>query len=170
MTFYEKHKKLNIVLAFILVPTVIIAVVLLIKNFKKLSNIPNTGIVNRKGGINNPGNIRNTAIKWGGEVTQPGEAFESFDTLENGIRAMYKNLLAYKSKYGIDTITAIINRWAPNSDGNNESAYVSAIVKYTGLNANAPLQAADYSKVISAMSKVEGNVFVTVDQVKNSIA
>jgi hypothetical protein len=119
----------------------------------------------QKGGINNPGNIRSTEIKWKGKITKPGDSFESFDTLENGIRAMYKNLMSYRSR-GINSIHEIIHTWAPESDNNNTPAYIKTVSLATKLSPISPLDIMDYPSLISAMSKVEGNHFVTADQVK----
>jgi hypothetical protein len=119
----------------------------------------------QKGGINNPGNIRTTNIKWRGEITKPGDTFESYDTLENGIHAMYMNLQAYRNR-GIKTIDRIINTWAPANDNNNVRAYIATVSNITKISPTDPLDLMDYPHLISAMSKVEGNHFVTADQVK----
>lgn len=123
-----------------------------------------------KGGKNNPGNIRNTSIKWGGETTKAGETFESFDTLQNGIKAMYQNLITYRSRYSLTTIHDIIYRWANPKDGNNTEGYISRVENTTGINRNQQLAVSDYPSVISAMSKVEATFPVSIDQVKNAIS
>jgi hypothetical protein len=129
-----------------------------------INKIKNTmGI--KKGGVNNPGNIRTTDIKWRGETTQPGDAFESYDTIENGIHAMYMNLITYRNR-GIFTIDKIINTWAPAKDNNNVPAYIKTVSNLTAIAPTDLLDLTDYPHLISAMSKVEGNHFVTADQVK----
>ena len=69
---------------------------------------------------NNPGNIRQTSIKWLGEedystpgVTDDDPSFEEFDTMEYGIRALGRLLRNYQRLYGLETIHQIINRYAP---------------------------------------------------------
>jgi hypothetical protein len=75
----------------------------------------------------NPGNIV-TGQHWQGEIGASGR-FAVFDTMENGIRALALNLIAY-SKHDdghggkIDTVAEAISRWAPSSDNNDTSAYI----------------------------------------------
>lgn len=76
---------------------------------------------------NNPGNIRRSADKWQGlSPTQSDAAFFQFIAPQWGVRAMAKILLTYRSKYGLETVRDIINRWAPPIE-NNTSAYVSSV-------------------------------------------
>ena len=84
---------------------------------------------------NNPGNIDYVqANKWRGQL-QPNPALEKrfarFDTPENGIRALGKLLLTYQDKHGLNTVKAIISRWAPAIE-NDTSAYVRAVEANTG--------------------------------------
>ncbi len=122
-----------------------------------------------KGGKNNPGNIRNTSIKWGGEITQPGDVFESFDTLKNGVKAMYQNLLAFKNVHAINTISGIIYRWAPPNE-NDTSAYINFVSEQTGIDQNKQLSIDDYPAIISAMSKQEGRIPLDVSEVNTFLA
>lgn len=80
---------------------------------------------------NNPGNIDfNKANQWQGQLGieegVPTPRFARFDSAENGIRALGKLLQTYQSKYGLKTVKAIINRWAPPGE-NDTGAYVSAV-------------------------------------------
>lgn len=52
--------------------------------------------------------------------------FAVYDTMENGIRALAKNLLAYYAR-GIDTVAEAISRWAPSADHNNTLAYIAFV-------------------------------------------
>lgn len=83
---------------------------------------------------NNPGNIDySLANKWLGQVgIEPGPKgrFAVFDKPENGIRALGKLLQTYQRKYGLNTIEAIISRWAPGSE-NDTAAYVRAVERNT---------------------------------------
>jgi len=63
---------------------------------------------------NNPANIRRGSTKWQGEsAVQTDAAFVQFITPEYGIRALSKVLDTYASKYGLNTVSGIINRFAP---------------------------------------------------------
>ena len=86
---------------------------------------------------NNPGNIRRTQIAWRGEVPGADKDFETFSTPEYGIRAMGKLLQNYADE-GINTITKIINRYAPTNE-NDTGAYVRAVALHTGFEPDQPL-------------------------------
>ncbi len=45
----------------------------------------------------------------------------------NGIRALAKQLLAYQDRYGIKTVRQAITRWAPSSDDNDTSQYITFV-------------------------------------------
>lgn len=78
----------------------------------------------------NPGNIdHNAANNWQGELPvdpKLEKRFCRFDEPENGIRALCKLLLTYQRKYGLDTVSKLISRWAPNVE-NDTAAYISAV-------------------------------------------
>jgi hypothetical protein len=75
---------------------------------------------------NNPGNIRKSSTQWIGEVEGTDPSFCTFKTMAYGVRAITLILLTYTRSEGLNTIEAIINRWAPPVE-NNTSAYVSAV-------------------------------------------
>jgi len=72
--------------------------------------------------------------------------FARFDTAENGIRALAKLLLAYRSKDGmpgvgspgIDTVREVISRWAPGGENDTES-YIKAVAAGVGVQPNQPI-------------------------------
>lgn len=88
---------------------------------------------------NNPGNIDKTAQMWQGQVQDARELrFCVFDTPENGIRALAKVLLTYYRKHGLNTVTKIINRWAPPVE-NVTDAYVNHVAQMVGVGEEAPI-------------------------------
>lgn len=81
---------------------------------------------------NNPGNIR-WGDDWKGLVPKSQRTdkdFCQFITPEYGIRAMIVILRNYQRKHSLNTITGIINRWAPTSE-NNTQAYIDSVAKAT---------------------------------------
>lgn len=70
--------------------------------------------------INNPGNLRPSHPPWQGEGSVY-RGFAVFDSMENGIRALGKQLLAYQARHGVDTVREAIERWAPPSENDTES-------------------------------------------------
>ncbi len=81
---------------------------------------------------NNPGNIR-WGDNWQGlvpESQRTDKSFCQFVSPEYGIRAMIKVIQNYHRKYGINTISGIISRWAPPNE-NNTDAYINHVCKDT---------------------------------------
>jgi hypothetical protein len=88
----------------------------------------------------NPGNIR-WGDKWQGLVTQferTDTAFCQFIDPTWGIRALARVLIAYQDTHNLNTVTKIIGRWAPPIE-NNTRAYVEAVCKASGFEADEPL-------------------------------
>lgn len=98
---------------------------------------------------NNPGNIR-PGQHFLGEVGDDGENYAVFDTPEHGIRAMAVDLLSKYEKRGLVTIRAIITRYAPPEDNNDTAAYIAAVSRATGFDADAWLHLRD-GTVLHAM-------------------
>merc|ERR1712032_1522659 len=48
---------------------------------------------------NNPGNIEKSHIAWAGKVAGSDSRFETFDTMENGTRALAKNLNIHRKAW-----------------------------------------------------------------------
>lgn len=105
--------------------------------------VSDDGVVDGARGIrnNNPGNLEYSKTNpWVGQTGDDG-LFAKFETPEHGIRALGRNLLSYQ-RQGIDTVSDIINRWAPPSDNNNTDAYIQAVCAQLGV---APDQQLDAS-------------------------
>lgn len=110
-----------------------------------MANTPTRGVRNK-----NPGNIDyNPRNNWNGQLGKESGAngrFAVFDTAVNGIRAIGKLLLNYRSKTGepgvgkpgIDTVLEFIHRWAPPSE-NDTGAYVNAVAKAIGVGPIEPI-------------------------------
>lgn len=106
---------------------------------------------------NNPGNIVQTASPWQGEVQGHDPRFKTFATPEAGIKAMGDNLLAYQEKYGLNTVSSIVSRWAPATE-NNTSNYIATVSKALGVKADDKLNLRDPSvmaKLVGSMIGVE---------------
>jgi hypothetical protein len=102
---------------------------------------------------NNPGNIRyNPKIR--GVIGRSKNGFAIFANRWSGLAAMRRLLLNYLRK-GNNTITKIINRYAPASDGNQPLKYIGFIVNKTGILPNDLLKPEDLEKIIPAMVQME---------------
>jgi hypothetical protein len=84
--------------------------------------------------LNNPFNIK-VGNDWQGESIIKDPVFESYVDMESGIRAGLINLYnAYFSK-GL-TLAAMVHKYAPEKDNNNEAAYVAFLSEKTGVLSN----------------------------------
>ena len=104
---------------------------------------------------NNPLNIE------AGSFTQglPGYAgsdgrFARFDQPQQGIDAASKLLDTYQSKYGLNTVRGIVNRWAPPGE-NDSGAYVASVAGRLGVDPDQPLTPAQRQPLIMAMGQFE---------------
>lgn len=91
--------------------------------------------------LNNPGNLE-WGDPWQGLIPRSqsmyantGNAqqkrFAQFESPAYGIRALARTLITYQDKYGIRTMTAAINRWAPPVE-NDTAAYIRQVQKAVG--------------------------------------
>ena len=75
---------------------------------------------------NNPGNIR-FGNNWVGEIEGADSSFETFASVEYGIRAIYVLINTYKLRYNDVTAFDIIHRYAPTTE-NQTNHYINAVV------------------------------------------
>lgn len=123
---------------------------------------------------NNPLNIRISGTPWQGKVSPNTDgAFEQFTSLEFGVRAALVNIRTYIKRDRINTVQAIISRWAPGSDGNNVKAYIEVVCNRSGLTATERLQYNDKNKLcrlVWAMAFVECGQVISFGRVENAWA
>ncbi|MDO8608137.1 MAG: structural protein [Phaeospirillum sp.] len=86
--------------------------------------------------LNNPGNIKESPgdkTQWQGErATDDDPVFEEFVSPEAGIRALARILLGYQRRYGLNTVTGIITRWAPGCE-NDTGSYITHVASHLGV-------------------------------------
>lgn len=103
---------------------------------------------------NNPLNIRENHLvdyDWQGEhFLNLDNDFEEFTAPIYGLRAGARVLRTYRHVYGLNTISGIINRFAPPSE-NNTQAYIASVSQKTGINPDQPLTDSDYPPLMAAM-------------------
>lgn len=109
---------------------------------------------------NNPFNIRRGSSHWLGSISNQGDQFESFDTLEHGIRAFFIILRTYSTKYGRNTIRSIITRFAPPSE-NNVERYINYVCERTNMAPDDMLTSwLDYIPLAQSMALFESSSIV----------
>ncbi|HIC8743099.1 structural protein [Klebsiella aerogenes] len=108
---------------------------------------------------NNPGNIR-WGDDWKGLVPtaqRTDKSFCQFTSPEYGIRAMIIIVRNYQRKYGLNTVSDIIKRWAPPNE-NNTQAYINSVAQATGVTPEQCIDTSDtrfMMKLLQAIIKHE---------------
>lgn len=121
----------------------------------------------------NPGNIEDGgfAKSQQGYLGNDGR-FARFDTLDNGIRAQ-SNLLASYDQKGVNTVSGIVNRWAPSAENGAATGNYSAFVaKKLGVGPSDPLDLRNpdvRTRVASAMAEFENGRPVRVADATGSV-
>ena len=100
---------------------------------------------------NNPGNIDRARDVWEGEIRDPTLCTNEIQKLEltrgrfcvfvdaeHGIRAMVKNLRAYRDRLGLQTVRQFICRWAPPNE-NNTAAYIANVAYACAVGTDFPV-------------------------------
>lgn len=116
---------------------------------------------------NNPCNIRKNRIIWLGQLNS-NEPFCSFDTLEHGLRAVFKIISSYH-KRGYITISDIISHYAPPSE-NDTQAYINFICNHVNYYSIAYVDLSNkelLKSIVRYMCLFESRTVVT-DSVLNS--
>jgi len=92
---------------------------------------------------NNPGNIEYNGTSWRGLAEPPHDGrYCIFTDAVYGIRAMARILKTYYQKHGLNTVSGIINRWAPPVE-NNTSAYIEHVARVVGVSEHEPFNVLD---------------------------
>ena len=114
---------------------------------------------------NNPGNIVKSDIFWRGEVPGNDNRFESFDSPDEGIRAIGVIMQNYQRKYGLNTVRGLINRYAPPVE-NDTNSYVNAVAGSLGVSPDAALNLSDPAillRLVKAIIKHENGRVIYAD-------
>lgn len=116
---------------------------------------------------NNPGNLK-AGPAWLGVVGVDSKGFAIFDTMENGVRAIAKDLTA-KMNRGLTTIRKIITVYAPPSE-NPTQRYIDNLSDWTRIHPDQPLTYADFPSVISGIIRMENGKTLDSALIKAGIA
>ena len=106
---------------------------------------------------NNPGNIRQSAVKYRGEVPSTDPAFKQFAAVAWGYRAVFMLLYTYQVRHGLHTIREMIVRYAPPNE-NRTDIYVDFVSRCAGVEADGKLDTLSRTQmipVVSAISRME---------------
>lgn len=118
---------------------------------------------------NNPGNIRRSRVRYKGEVRPSRDPdFKEFSTMAYGYRAVFVLLDTYRSRYGLNTIRQMLNRYAPPMENFTEG-YVRFVADYSGVMPDEVVDTRserDMIPIVAAMSKIENGVAANIEDVE----
>jgi hypothetical protein len=121
----------------------------------------------------NPLNIRYTANTtsnpWKGMSPTQDKKYVHFTSDEFGFRAAGILLTNY-AKAGVKTLGAIIEKWAPPSDGNDTAGYIAFVSKKMGLPAAVQIFPQQYPYLLQAMANIEVGKVYPIDTIKKGLA
>lgn len=101
-------------------------------------NTDGSGTVNIGLSDNNPGDIKFDGTNWKGNAGNDG-TFVIFTDTTFGLRAVALDLYNKITNDGLNTITLIVNKYAPASDSNDVGAYIASMTADTGFGADQVL-------------------------------
>lgn len=116
----------------------------------------------------NPLNIRkNDNDKWLGlSKEQTDSSFFKFENIFYGLRAAFKVLSTYNTKYKLYSVSAIINRWAPPTE-NNTSNYIKMVCDLAMLREDEYViiekEKNKAKRLVFAMAYIESQELLAVD-------
>lgn len=124
---------------------------------------------------NNPLNIRHGCDWKGLRKEQTDKSFAQFESMAYGLRAALILLRNYISgwnghRHPVNTIEAIINRWAPPSE-NATSKYVDFVCTNAGLHPKEKILFRERSKVVDllrSMAFVESGVWLERSDIESA--
>jgi hypothetical protein len=127
-------------------------------DFRNNPNVTVRGLRN-----NNPFNMVKTSIAWQGKVIGNDSRFETFATVEQGIRAGIIDIVGDMAKKGQNTLTKLFEAFAPRFE-NDTTAYINYVSQVSGIAPNAPLltngqiDAGSLAKIVQGIiNKENGN-------------
>ena len=99
----------------------------------------------------NPGNLRYQASwNWPGVVGVDDRRFAIFASPEDGLAQWIRQMRRY-AKRGLTTLYEIIPVYAPRSDNNDETSYINAVAKSSGLAPGEMIRWDDRDQTIKVM-------------------
>lgn len=122
---------------------------------------------------NNPTNLEfDPKNPWLGQIGSYGKngRFAKFSDVKYGFRAAGRNLDNGYIGKGINTIAAIVNKWAPKSDNNDVKAYIDFVSKKSGILSFTPITRKDYPKLLQAMAKFEVGVDYPLSTIEQGLS
>ena len=98
---------------------------------------------------NNPANLKGNDL-WLGKTGVDEGGFIQFKTPQAGLRAMAINLANQEKKHGINTVSGLISKYAPNSE-NDTVSYIEKVANDLGVKPNQKIKLTDKKTMLKLM-------------------
>lgn len=98
---------------------------------------------------NNPANLKGKDL-WLGKTGVDDSGFIQFKTPQAGLRAMAINLANQEKKHGINTVSGLISKYAPNSE-NDTVSYIEKVANDLGVKPNQKIKLTDKKTMLKLM-------------------
>ena len=112
---------------------------------------------------NNPFNLQKTSIQWQGKTTGNDSRFETFLTVQQGIRAGVIDIVGDIAKDGLNTLSKLFESFAPRHE-NDTTAYINFVSKAANvapgalLTTNGKIDPATLAKIVTAIIQKENGI------------
>ena len=113
-------------------------------------------------------NIRDFDQNFNGETGVDEDNFLQFESVELGVRAADRTLTTYGKKHKINTVTGVIERFAPISDNNDTASYIAAVAKQSGFKPEEKIDLSDpqvRAKLLAPMALIESKYKTTPEKI-----
>jgi len=121
---------------------------------------------------NNPGNLNYAGQAGASREDGPNGRFAVFRTMQDGIAALYRQMQLYMAR-GTDTLSEIVMKYAPSSDGNNVNAYISDLARKLGISADQKLDGSNIQQMITLIDGIisheNGSGFLSRADIANAL-
>ena len=113
-------------------------------------------------------NIRDFDQEFNGETGVDKDDFLQFENVELGIRAADRILTTYGKKHKLDTVEAVIKRFAPKADNNDIATYIPFVAKESGFEAQEKIDLSDpqvRARLLAPMASIESKYKTTPEKI-----
>ena len=113
-------------------------------------------------------NIRDFDQNFNGETGVDKDNFLQFESVELGVRAADRTLTTYGKKHKINTVTGVIERFAPITDNNDTASYIATVAKQSGFKPEEKIDLSDpqvRAKLLAPMALIESKYKITPEKI-----
>ena len=116
---------------------------------------------------NNPGNLKGYEQGWKGSTGKDKYGHVQFASMDDGIRANYKNLVNHARKNPDETLIHYLQSSYAEANGAAEARYIE---KHSGISVNEKLKNIDWTVAAPHLWKIESKIHITPERIKAALS